>query len=258
MTIERYVELVVKSPLPFLFMLFIIICEYIVYTWKGQKFSFTHVLSNFGVLFLGTTTFSLFSYFVISRDDVLEFTSQYSMFSTSVSWGIFLLWLIFFDFINYCTHVLYHKSSFFWMFHAVHHSDKTLDASTTIRVPIVASFFTITAYAFLNFFGISVVLLPALAQTMFLQQLLVHSSLFRTTTPSFLTYIFITPSMHAIHHTEKYGDKNYGFLFSVWDRLFKTGYFKNYNNESFGVDFGTATKNPLKIHMEPMSDFFKQ
>ena len=39
-----------------------------------------------------------------------------------------------------------------------------------------------------------------------------------------LEYIFITPSLHGVHHAsdEKYLDKNYGDVFVFWDKLFGT------------------------------------
>ena len=40
--------------------------------------------------------------------------------------------------------------------------------------------------------------------------------------PSRLRWLFVTPSMHRIHHStwRRETDSNYGFHLSVWDRLF--------------------------------------
>lgn len=40
----------------------------------------------------------------------------------------------------------------------------------------------------------------------------------------YLEYVLITPRVHFVHHsrTRAYCDSNYGFIFSVWDRLFGT------------------------------------
>jgi len=39
-----------------------------------------------------------------------------------------------------------------------------------------------------------------------------------------LEYVFVTPSVHGVHHAsdEKYLDKNYGDMFTFWDRIFGT------------------------------------
>ena len=40
----------------------------------------------------------------------------------------------------------------------------------------------------------------------------------------FLSYIFVTPNFHKIHHhyVQPHTDSNYGNIFSIWDHLFKT------------------------------------
>ena len=39
-----------------------------------------------------------------------------------------------------------------------------------------------------------------------------------------LSYVFVTPLMHKVHHhyTQPLTDTNYGNIFSIWDRVFKT------------------------------------
>ncbi len=54
----------------------------------------------------------------------------------------------------------------------------------------------------------------------------------------FLRYFFVTPSLHRVHHASspsKYIDKNYGEIFSFWDRLFGT-----YQEEQEPVIYGTV------------------
>lgn len=257
MNIEDYLEFI-QGPFPYLFLFFIIFCEYVVLKIQKKKTSFAHTVSNFGVLFVGLILFSVFSQFVLTRDDVISFVTHYSFVYTPVSWFYFFFWLIIFDAISYATHVLYHKSDFFWMFHSVHHSDKTLDASTTIRVPIVSSFFTITSFALFTFLGANPHLLSAIAQTIFLHQIITHSFLFRNTIPHYVSYIFITPTIHTLHHTEKYSHKNYGFLFSFWDKMFGTFFIKDYEQENFGVDSLPSTHNPFKINLIPIKHYFSK
>ncbi len=256
MSIEEYIHFV-QGPAPYLFLFLVIFCEYIFLKFNKKNFSFSHTLANFGVLFIGLVLFSFFSHYVLTRDSVLAFVSHYSLIYTPVSWIYFFLWLIIFDGISYATHVLYHTSRFFWMFHSVHHSDNNLDASTTIRVPVVSAFFTITSFAFFSFLGANPQLLSPIAQTIFFHQIITHSFLFRNSIPHIFSYIFITPNLHALHHTEKYGNKNYGFLFSFWDKLFSTHVLKKYEGEGFGVAHFSKTNNPFIINIEPIIHFFK-
>jgi sterol desaturase/sphingolipid hydroxylase (fatty acid hydroxylase superfamily) len=41
-----------------------------------------------------------------------------------------------------------------------------------------------------------------------------------------LRYIFVTPQSHRVHHASgaAYRDRNFGFTFSIWDRIFGTHY----------------------------------
>ncbi len=53
-----------------------------------------------------------------------------------------------------------------------------------------------------------------------------------------LKYILVTPQSHRIHHSleRKHWDKNYGFIFTIWDNVFGTQY-KNYDEyPDTGVD----------------------
>ena len=74
-----------------------------------------------------------------------------------------------------------------------------------------------------------------------------------------LSYIIVTPNMHKIHHHYElpYTDSNYGNIFSIWDRFFKT--FSNIGNQKsviYGIDtymdelktnkLGTLLKMPFK------------
>jgi alkylglycerol monooxygenase len=258
MDIYEYVAFITKTPFPLIFIIVVILLEYLIEKRRGGSFSFQKALGNFGVLLIGTTIFSFFSIYVVSRESVLSFSESHTLFTFPVTWTMFFVWLIVFDFVNYWTHVLYHKSNFFWMFHSVHHSDKYLDASTSVRVPIVASFFVISSYFFLGILGVSIVLLPALAQTMFLQQVLVHSTLLRGKLPSWVEYVFVTPDVHAIHHTERFNQKNYSFLFTFWDRLFGSFHNKRYEGESFGVEGLSDSRNPFRTHYEPIRRYFRR
>lgn len=54
----------------------------------------------------------------------------------------------------------------------------------------------------------------------------------------YLKYIFVTPSLHRVHHASApslYIDKNYGEVFSIWDRLFGT-----FQEEGPHVVYGTV------------------
>jgi hypothetical protein len=63
--------------------------------------------------------------------------------------------------------------------------------------------------------------------------------------------------MHAIHHTEEYNQKNYGFVFSLWDRIFTKSFIPSYKGETFGVSSLSGSHNPFVIHIEPLYAYYK-
>ena len=52
-----------------------------------------------------------------------------------------------------------------------------------------------------------------------------------------LRYILVTPQSHRIHHAceDRYRDRNFGFTFSIWDRMFGTQYTDDFDYPDTGV-----------------------
>ena len=50
--------------------------------------------------------------------------------------------------------------------------------------------------------------------------------------------MFISPNMHKVHHhhTQPLTDTNYGNMFSIWDRLFKTFARSDVSKLKYGID----------------------
>lgn len=141
---------------------------------------------------------------------------------------------------EYFYHRLMHKINRLWRFHAIHHSDRIVDASTTFREhpgeALIRNGFTL----------IWVVLSGASFQALFFRQFIqnfftVFSHVnFRLPekVDAMLNKVFITPNLHQVHHhyLEPYTDSNYGDVLSIWDRIFGT--YKEYPKAKvvFGLD----------------------
>jgi hypothetical protein len=75
-----------------------------------------------------------------------------------------------------------------------------------------------------------------------------------------LEKIFVTPSFHRVHHglNEHYLDKNYGAIFSFWDRLFGT-YEPEKEIPVFGAKGLKPYVNPIGVnfheHLRLLNDF---
>jgi hypothetical protein len=86
-------------------------------------------------------------------------------------------------------------------------------------------------------------------------KLLVHTRLVGKLGP--LEYVLATPSQHRVHHgvNERFVDKNFGGLFSVWDRIFGT-YQVEDEEPQFGADSPLETLNPVFNNLVPWRELF--
>lgn len=123
-------------------------------------------------------------------------------------------------------HFIEHKIKWMWLFHLIHHTDTNVDVTTGLRhhpgESIFRMAFTIAAIAFVG----APVWLAVLYQSF--SALFTHFNHANISLPKkldiALSYIFVTPNMHKIHHhyTQPYTDTNYGNIFAIWDRVFGT------------------------------------
>ncbi len=135
-----------------------------------------------------------------------------------------VLAVVIFDAWQYLWHRLNHRISFLWRFHAVHHADGDMDASTAVRFhtgEIVLS--GIARLAVLPLLGVTIgeVLVY---ETIVLPIILFHHSNVRVPArfDRCLRWLIVTPWMHWVHHSNQRleTDSNYSSIFSVWDRIF--------------------------------------
>jgi sterol desaturase/sphingolipid hydroxylase (fatty acid hydroxylase superfamily) len=134
--------------------------------------------------------------------------------------------LLVLDFSFYVAHVSMHKLPALWRFHAVHHSDREVDVTTTIRQHPGEG---VIRYAFLAIFALALGAAPG-AFAVYrvataLIGLLEHANLRAPLAlDRGLALVTTWPYMHKLHHSRVQAetDSNYGNLFSFWDRLFGT------------------------------------
>lgn len=125
---------------------------------------------------------------------------------------------------QYAWHRLNHRLPFLWRFHAVHHADAEMDASSGLRfhtVEMLLSF--LVRLAIVPLLGIT---LPELLlyEVISLPVILFQHSNVRISArlDQCLRWLIATPRMHYVHHSRLRAetDSNYTSLLSVWDRLF--------------------------------------
>ncbi len=153
-----------------------------------------------------------------------------------------LITIIVFDLVIYLQHVLFHKVKPLWRIHRVHHTDAELDVTTGIRFHPFEMLLSMCLKLAL------VLLLGPLAISIFLYELMLSvASLFTHSNiklniqlDRWLRKLIVTPDMHRVHHSviKSETDSNYGNIFSLWDRIFKTYQTKpsqGYDNMTIGL-----------------------
>ncbi len=167
------------------------------------------------------------------------------------------------DFWIYLYHRLHHTFEPLWVFHAVHHSSEFLVPISRYRSHPIYGLFSRTFRTL--FLGVVDGILLALFVTSidfatligintlaFIYSItgnnLRHSHIWLSYGP-YLSYIFISPAMHQIHHSRdpRHWNKNYGGAFAIFDWMFGTLYIPKEKEE---LEFGIVDKNgnPIQPH----------
>ncbi len=131
---------------------------------------------------------------------------------------------VLFDLWQYAWHRLNHRVPLLWRFHAVHHSDAEMDASTAVRFHTGELVLSMLArMVVVPLLGISIEQV-AVYELVLLPLILFHHANIRIPAgvDRALRMVIVTPWMHWVHHSNQQPetDSNYASVFSVWDRLF--------------------------------------
>ena len=163
-------------------------------------------------------------------------------------------------FAGWLCHFIEHKITLFWRFHIIHHADNNVDVTTGLRHHPLESIWRGVFF----YIGIFVAGAPMYAVLLY-QTILVFMTGFTHANISLpawldksLSWLLVSPNMHKVHHHWKqpFTDKNYGAVFSIWDRLLGTFIEMNPKNIKYGLDnyfpnekdenFGALLKRPFE------------
>lgn len=130
------------------------------------------------------------------------------------------------DFGMYLQHVMFHAVPLLWRLHMVHHADLDFDLTTGLRFhPVEIILSMILKMSIIFALGppvISVLVFEIILNAMAMFN---HGNI-KLAPPldRFIRSFLVTPDMHRVHHSVivRETNSNYGFNFSVWDRLFGT------------------------------------
>lgn len=142
-------------------------------------------------------------------------------------WLKLILSVMLYDFTTYWIHIAAHKVPLMWRLHRVHHSDTSMDSSSTFRFHPLEM---ILVYQVGNVlcaavFGTDVLSMALYYFILNIFLFLEHANLhYPTWLNSTWGLIFVTPDQHRVHHQQDqfYTDSNFADIFILWDRIFGT------------------------------------
>ncbi|MEK9499209.1 sterol desaturase family protein [Photorhabdus sp. P32] len=204
--------------------------DFIFYFVDKIVFGFTYALILSSALFFKEGTINLLSFIGIPHFHVIP--------GIALNLVLTLGAIIVFDFSVFFEHFISHKIRVLWEFHKIHHIAENLTPLTAYRShPVNQGFFILIASLFTGiyaggvsyFFNAQNEYIIFAGQNVFMFLLLMfglnlqHSMVYLRY-PPFIRDILVSPAYHQLHHSSsvKHHDKNFGFIFSFWDRLFKT------------------------------------
>lgn len=183
-------------------------------TWS-ENFSLEIVNRLIGFLFVQILGFT----FAVEKSD-----------KTLTYWLVqIILSIVILDFMFYWRHRLYHR--FGRSFHSTHHARKEFNLLMTLRIhPIETLIHVPLFYFFVRLSGLSQNQVLVVSLVFTFQAFFSHLELkaLPGKLESWLSQFFVVPLSHVRHH-EGNGETHFGFLLSVWDKIFKTHKEENFH-----------------------------
>lgn len=248
--------------------------------WLDLRYFFFHMLiGHFLMLGLAASMTALAFGVVTGKPLVEGFLHQSNAFSATdfaIAVAYMLVATAVVDFISFFTHYMQHKLPILWEFHKVHHSAEVMHPISNFREHPVDNFVysLITGLGAgaigglaVNIFGYmpSVPSLLGVPILMLIFNLLAynlrHSHIWLRW-PGRWSMILPSPAHHHVHHSchPDHIDKNFAFMFPVWDVIFKTYRMPEDNRDvKFGIGEGNAREltTCVRLYLIPFRDAYR-
>jgi len=248
--------------------------------WLDLRYVFFHkIVSNAFLVSVGAVGMTL-GYSLMSGGLTLSDIAAQERQATSGGWFFAILFMfvgtILSDFIAWFMHLLQHKSRILWQFHKVHHSPEVMHPISNFRehpIDNVAYGLTLSIGTGATF-AASVQLLGYVPSVPTLLGVPLLSFLFNIVAynlrhshvwlrwPGVWSKVFPSPAHLHVHHSRHpdHIDKNFAFMFPVWDVIFGTYTLPADNRD---VIFGVPEKDGrdldtvLKLYWVPFRDAYR-
>ncbi|WP_207632751.1 sterol desaturase family protein [Foetidibacter luteolus] len=187
---------------------------------------------------------------------VTGFASRYAVLNIPASWWSFAICFVLADFIYYWFHRASHVWKPLWAFHLVHHSGMCMNLTTAYRLNWFSALISPLFFMPLAVIGFPPAFIAASYALNLLYQFFMHTEAVGKL--GFAEGWIDTPSAHRVHHGSNriYIDKNFGGVFMIWDRLFKT-WQPETEKPVYGITSGLISYNPFTLMFRGFIDLFR-
>lgn len=218
--------------------------EYTLLRWNGRKVDGQQVALNLSLGMI-ERLFALlsFSFGVWLFAEVVELRVVPSI---RPNWLNFALAFVLVDFFWYAYHRASHRISLIWVAHLIHHQPTEYNFSVNFANSPLGQLVRVVVYSPMMLFGLDpeYVILANVINAFY--QALLHSELW----PAWvgLERFIVTPRFHQIHHSSAHVhlDRNYGGIFTVWDRIFGS-YYDGREPVIYGLTKPLAQRDPFHV-----------
>ena len=247
--------------------------------WLDVRYFFFH--QTFRVLLYEGALMAAVSVVVFERssDFLMSLSDRRPVLGAELVWGLELVYallaVLLSDFIASAIHLYQHKNPFLWEFHKVHHSPSVMHPLTNYREhPVDNIFYALGSGVSIGLSGgVISYCLGYEPETPTLFGITIFSFLFNSLGynlrhshiwlrwPGKWGYVFGCPAHHHIHHSchPEHIDKNFAFMFPIWDVVFGTFCLPNDNSKvKFGLGDGRETvyTSCLDLYVLPVKNGF--
>ncbi len=245
--------------------------------WLDLRYFFFHMLiGHFLLLGLGAWAAAVAFGYVTGDFSVKSFLQKSAAFSATdlaIATGYMFASFAVIDLLAWLIHYLQHKVPLLWQFHKVHHSAEVMHPISNFREHPVDNF----TYGLVTGLGIGAVnglavntfgYIPSVPALLGVPLLMLAFNLLAYNLrhshvwlrwPGRWSMILPSPAHHHIHHSchPDHIDKNFAFLFPVWDVIFRTYTLPEDNRDvKFGIGEGKANelRTCLQLYLIPFRD----
>ena len=235
------------------FLLIIILAE-IIWSWKNDKkaYEVKETFSNLAVFVGFQFSKIIFTGYQLA---LLGFFTGLAPFAMPHNGWVFLLTFVTTDFIYYWFHRTSHIWAPLWAFHMVHHSATHMNLTAAYRLNWLSAIISPLFFIPAALLGMPAEYIAASYALNLVYQFFLHTE--AVDKLGILEGFIDTPSAHRVHHGSNpmYIDKNFGGVFLIWDKLFKT-YQPETEKVNYGLTTGPMGYNPFNLVFKGFTDLF--